>query len=323
MEYSDSAMVTIGKFTGECDIVFEEAEGRFHIIRKPSSSGAGVAVRVMFGALGQAVMNSVANGEELASFTAADILEVNAEEKRRKTIFTIFPRSGDGPYIVTMLHKKELHNILRRELTERKSAPMPVTRMQPSPAPVPETPPAPQIIAPPAPPAAPVQPAAPAQPIPVQPMQPVPPAPQPVQQPQYNPYAQPQGYVPQQPPVYHQPPVQQPPVYRQPQPAQTGSIKFHVSSLNTEVTITLPAFTVGRDATSDLNLSRLPNAKYIARRQASFFRSGGKWYIRDENSTNGTLLNNRQIPGGQPQVLNAGDFISFAGKETLIVQELK
>lgn len=138
-------------------------------------------------------------------------------------------------------------------------------------------------------------------------------------QPQFDPYAAPQSY---------QPPVQQPQPYYAPphpssQPQQTAAIRFYVSSLNTEVNVARTSFTVGRDATSDLNLARLPNAKYIARCQASFFCSGGKWYIRDENSTNGTFLNNRRIPGGQPHALNTGDFISFAGKETLIVQDLK
>ena len=141
-------------------------------------------------------------------------------------------------------------------------------------------------------------PPAPVQPVvPVQPVQPVMPA-----QPPHPSYA---------------------PPHPSSQPYPAAAIKFYVSSLNTEVSVTRPSFTVGRDATSDLSLARLPNAKYIARRQASFFCSGGTWYIRDENSTNGTFLNNRQIPGGQPQVLNLGDFISFAGKETLIVQDMK
>lgn len=151
---------------------------------------------------------------------------------------------------------------------------------------------------------------------------------------------QPESPVPQAPPAPVQPvapvqpaqpvaPVQQPQPYQpvaqvqQPRPQPNASIKFYVSSLNTEVNVTRPSFTVGRDATSDLSLARLPNAKYIARRQATFFCSGGKWYIRDENSTNGTFLNNRQIAGGTPHKLNTGDFISFAGKETLIVQDLK
>lgn len=136
-----------------------------------------------------------------------------------------------------------------------------------------------------------------------------------------------QPVMPQPPvqPVMPQPPVQpvmpKPPV--QPVAQGNASIKFYVSSLNTEVSVTRPSFTVGRDSTSDLSLSRLPNAKYIARRQATFFCSGGTWYIRDENSTNGTLLNHRKISGGQSHPLKLGDFISFAGKETLIVQELK
>ena len=148
---------------------------------------------------------------------------------------------------------------------------------------------------------------------PIQPVAPVQPAaPQqysaaPAMNPGYTPYP------PAQNPAYQQP---------APQPAQTGSIRFHVSSLNAAVSVTLPSFTVGRDSTSDLSLARLPDAKYIARRQATVFRSGGNWYIRDENSTNGTFLNNRQIPGGQPQMLSQGDFVSFAGKETLIVLEL-
>lgn len=152
---------------------------------------------------------------------------------------------------------------------------------------------------------------------------PEPPMPQPVH-PQFDSYAAPQSY---------QPPVPQPqPYYAPPHPSSEpqqpaaqpgGAIKFYVSSLNTEVNVTRASFTVGRDATSDLNLARLPNAKYIARRQASFFCSGGQWYIRDENSTNGTFLNNRRLSGGQPHPLNKGDFISFAGKETLIVQDLK
>lgn len=171
----------------------------------------------------------------------------------------------------------------------------------------------PQPIEPPKPmePIVPVQPAAPIKPVqpavPVPPVAPVAPAAvqQPVPQPQYHPY-------PAQPPV--QPYA--------PQSPAAPVIRFYVSSLNTEVSVTRPSFTVGRDATSDLSLARLPNAKYIARRQASFFCSGGKWYIRDENSTNGTFLNNKQLQGQVPHPLNQGDFISFAGKETLIVQHM-
>ena len=434
MEYYDVAMVTIGKFTGECDIYFEDTERRFRIIRKPSSSGAGVAVRMMFGVIGQAVMNSVGSGEELASFTAADIRDVEAVEKKRKSILTIYPHSGEGPYVVTIGNSKPICAHLHRELMERRLSapqpapldPVPVTRTQlpdemtipethatpaaapmttpeplpvsaqePTPAPLPPIPPLPPVnnpvqqATPDRPPMQPpvqdprymtntppqgypqpdrLPPVSPYPPYPGYPQKPAPqpqpgypqkPAPQPQpgypqnpswQQPQpgypQNPsWQQPQPGYPQKPAPQPQPGYPQNPSRQQPQPgypqnpsrqqpqpgypqnpsqqSQAGSIRFHVSSLNTDVNITMPSFTVGRDATSNFSLARLPNAKYIARRQATVFRADGKWYIRDENSTNGTFLNNRQIPGGQVQPLNQGDFLSFAGKETLIVLEMK
>lgn len=188
------------------------------------------------------------------------------------------------------------------EMTQPQPPAFEMTRPQPIETPKPVEP----VL--PVPPVVPMEPVPQPQPAePMQPAQPFPPVQQPlppVQQPQYPPY-------PQQPPVQSYVPQSAAP-----------SIKFYVSSLNTEVTVTRPSFTVGRDATSDLSLARLPNAKYIARRQAAFFCSGGKWYIRDENSTNGTFLNNKQLQGQVPHPLNQGDFISFAGKETLIVQQL-
>ena len=43
------------------------------------------------------------------------------------------------------------------------------------------------------------------------------------------------------------------------------------------------------------------------------FLRGNKWYIEDLNSTNGTLLNGKEIKGKGPQELKNGDIISPAG----------
>ena len=43
------------------------------------------------------------------------------------------------------------------------------------------------------------------------------------------------------------------------------------------------------------------------------FLRGNKWYIEDLNSTNGTLLNGKEIKGKGPQELKNGDTINPAG----------
>ncbi|MGC8542462.1 MAG: FHA domain-containing protein [Vulcanisaeta sp.] len=43
------------------------------------------------------------------------------------------------------------------------------------------------------------------------------------------------------------------------------------------------------------------------------FLRGNKWYVEDLNSTNGTLLNGKEIKGKGPQELKSGDTISPAG----------
>lgn len=119
------------------------------------------------------------------------------------------------------------------------------------------------------------------------------------------------------------PPVAEPIMKTTPVMPQTvPCLTLHLSSLGTDVSMEKTSFTAGREPQCDLSLVRLPNAQYIARKQASFTYSAGTWYIRDEGSTNGTWLNNQRLTAQQPYRLSCGDVISFAGKETLTVRQL-
>ena len=99
-------------------------------------------------------------------------------------------------------------------------------------------------------------------------------------------------------------------------------IRLYFSSLDAEVSVARSSFTLGRDESSHLNLAQLPNASYIGRHQASIACNGTQWYIRDEGSGNGTLLNGQRLEPLRSYFLELGDFISFADRETLIVQHL-
>lgn len=71
---------------------------------------------------------------------------------------------------------------------------------------------------------------------------------------------------------------------------------------------------VGRATESDLLLTD----KTIARRQATFFFENNSWFLRDNNSTNGTWLNAvRMIPGKKYQ-LKENDVINFSMSEKVV-----
>lgn len=72
---------------------------------------------------------------------------------------------------------------------------------------------------------------------------------------------------------------------------------------------------VGRDPSNDYHLD---GKSYIARRQATFLYERQMWFLRDNNSTNGTYINGKRLEPGKKYQLTTNDEISFAKQETVI-----
>lgn len=75
---------------------------------------------------------------------------------------------------------------------------------------------------------------------------------------------------------------------------------------------------VGRSMDCSLRL----NSGYAARYQATFLYKEGDWYVRDNNSLNGTFHNGTRMSPGMEAKLQAGDEISFAKQETVIFRPI-
>jgi len=73
---------------------------------------------------------------------------------------------------------------------------------------------------------------------------------------------------------------------------------------------------VGRSTDCDLRL----NSPYAARYQATVIREGSNWFLRDNNSKNGTYVNGVRLEAGELVMLKRGDSISFARKEELEIR---
>lgn len=73
---------------------------------------------------------------------------------------------------------------------------------------------------------------------------------------------------------------------------------------------------VGRSTDCDLRLS----SPYAARYQATFIREGSNWFLRDNNSKNGTYVNGIRLEAGELVLLKQGDSISFARKEEVEIR---
>lgn len=72
---------------------------------------------------------------------------------------------------------------------------------------------------------------------------------------------------------------------------------------------------VGRETTADLRIQD----RFISRMQAVLYSENGKWFIRDDQSKNGTFVNDIRIGSG-PVPLKNGDTISFCKKIEYVFQ---
>ncbi len=71
--------------------------------------------------------------------------------------------------------------------------------------------------------------------------------------------------------------------------------------------------TIGRTNGNDLIIS----GRTVSRRHARLWFEGGRWYLADMQSANGTLVNNMRLQPNQAVPLNDGDIINF-GDETVV-----
>ena len=84
-------------------------------------------------------------------------------------------------------------------------------------------------------------------------------------------------------------------------------------STNETIAINRPEYTVGRDRRI-VNYYIGDNGA-VGRLHARFIVRGGWTYLVDNNSTNGTRVNNAKLQPGVEQVLKSGDMISFADEK--------
>ncbi len=71
--------------------------------------------------------------------------------------------------------------------------------------------------------------------------------------------------------------------------------------------------TIGRTNGNDLIIS----GRTVSRRHAQLWFEGGRWYLADMQSANGTLINNMRLQPNQAAALNDGDVINFGDEVAL------
>lgn len=74
----------------------------------------------------------------------------------------------------------------------------------------------------------------------------------------------------------------------------------------------------GNESTSDIVTDRT----FTSRKHAAFYADGEHVYVEDLRSTNGTLLNGRQVASGQRHRLKPGDVVQLSPADTITVQML-
>jgi predicted component of type VI protein secretion system len=70
------------------------------------------------------------------------------------------------------------------------------------------------------------------------------------------------------------------------------------------IPIAVPEFLIGRDPSCHLR----PASKSVQRQHCAIVSKGGRFFLRDQTGTEGTLLNRRLLVGGEMQLAN-GDHI--------------
>lgn len=72
--------------------------------------------------------------------------------------------------------------------------------------------------------------------------------------------------------------------------------------------------TIGRETDNDIVI----DSKLASRHHCMIQKIGDAFFLKDENSTNGTLLNGQRIPEGKYVLLNSGDKITV-GSSSLVM----
>lgn len=86
------------------------------------------------------------------------------------------------------------------------------------------------------------------------------------------------------------------------------------------VQFTKDVVTVGKEPTRDLYIDKY---KTISRHHATFFYENEMWFLRDDNSTNGTWINGVKLESGKKYQLATNDEINFAMSERYVFYEHK
>ena len=76
------------------------------------------------------------------------------------------------------------------------------------------------------------------------------------------------------------------------------------------------SFRIGRRtpvSAVDLDLSDLDDARVTSKKHAVLEMKKGRYYLRDENSTNGTRINNQELQPGETREIHNQDIIEFGG----------
>ena len=101
-------------------------------------------------------------------------------------------------------------------------------------------------------------------------------------------------------------------------PATVSVLQFYQKDSGKTLRFSGERILAGRSKDCDLKL----NSGYAARYQATFVLHNGTWYLRDNNSMNGTYLNGKKLTPGVEVALNPNDEISFAKLETVVFRPI-